>query len=120
MHASSYGVVYANGSLRVDAAGTAEESGFFLSSFDATGADHAELGSTGTSFAVGTSIAVSAGGNVYVAGRFAGSSDFGGGDLQGKDTSAVLASYDAKLGHRVECHASQREKDFVYKDYKPQ
>jgi hypothetical protein len=97
---NSDGVVYANGSLQADAAATGGESSFFFSSFDATGADRAELGSTGTSFAVGASVAVAAGGNVYVAGRFAGSSDFGGGELQGADTRAVLASYDATLGHR--------------------
>jgi hypothetical protein len=52
---------------------------------------------------VGASVAVNATGNVYVAGRFNGSSDFGGGELHTKDmtdTQAVLASYDGKLGHR--------------------
>jgi hypothetical protein len=97
------GVVYATGSLQVDAVTTGGESGFFLSGFDDTGADHAELGSTGQSFAVGASVAVNASDDVYVAGRFNGSSDFGGGDLHTEnadDTQAVLASYDGKLGHR--------------------
>jgi hypothetical protein len=94
------GVVFANGALQVDAVTTGGESGFFLSSFDDAGADHAQLGSTGQSFAVGTSVAVNKGGNVYVAGRFSGSSDFGGGALQTSDTQAVLASYDGDVRHR--------------------
>lgn len=95
------GVVYANGSLRVDAMGTAEQSGFFLSSFDGTGADHAELASpSSSSFAVGTAVSVDRRGNVSVAGRFSGSTDFGGGELQTDGTQAVLASYDGELGHR--------------------
>jgi hypothetical protein len=94
------GVVYAIGSLQVDAVTTGGESGFFLSSFDDAGTDHAKLGSTGQSFAVGTSVTVNKSGNVYVAGRFSGSSDFGGGALQTNGTQAVLASYDSDLGHR--------------------
>jgi hypothetical protein len=94
------GATYATGSHDVDGIGTANESDFFLSSFDATGAEGAKFEPGGPGFAIGTAAAVDSSGNVFVAARFGGTTDLGGGEFQTESGQAVLASYGSELGHR--------------------
>jgi hypothetical protein len=94
------GRIYASGTWGRDGTGSDDESDFFVASFDADGTEGALLGPGGPGYAVATATAIDQNGNVLVAGRFGGTTDFGGGEVESMGSQAWLASYDPELGHR--------------------
>jgi hypothetical protein len=93
------GRIYTSGTWGVDGTGSDDESDFFITSFDAEGAQGPMFGPGGPGYAVGTATAITPDDDVIVAGRFAGTTDFGGGQVASINTQAWLASYDAALAH---------------------